>query len=185
MSSASPSRSRKCSWKARGQLVFDSSPMRSPRARSCLEHVGGVGFVADVRRPSVEMMGRRLLDHRVGDVEPELDGCGLEDLGQAPALEGRGRPLPEPLVDGGERGDEVVLTSRIETVRGETPQVQQVGPTEVPRRQGPTPVEDHCLHHHGPDNVPGQPVGPDGVEQSGRQARRKRVWTSPVLRCPP
>ena len=91
------------------------------------------------------MVGRGLLDHGVRDVEPELGGRGFEDLGQPPALERRGRALPEPLVHRGEGGDEFVLTGRIEPVGGEAPEIEQVGSAEVARGEGSAPVEDHSL----------------------------------------
>src|SRR5262249_11093966 len=43
-----------------------------------------------------------------------------------------------------------VLVARIEVVGGQTPQVQQVGPAEVARRERASPVEDDRLQTHGP-----------------------------------
>ena len=95
------------------------------------------------------MVGRCLLDDRICDVEPEVGRRRLEDLGEPPALERRRGPLPEPLVDRGEGGDEFVFAGRIETVGGEAPEIEQVRLTEVSRGQGPAPVENDSRQHHG------------------------------------
>src|SRR5215813_9343869 len=94
------------------------------------------------------MVGGRFFDDRVGDVEPELVGGSLEDLGEAPALERRCGPLPELRVDGSERCDQLVLAGRIETMSGEAPEIEEVRATQVPRGEGSTPVEDHSRHCH-------------------------------------
>jgi hypothetical protein len=109
--------------------VFDNSPIRRPRPQ-CPEDVTGIGFVANVGRPPVQVVGRGLFDHGVGDVEPHsMDAASRISASRQLECRRRAARTARPRRRG---GDEVVLPGRIETVCGEAPEVEQVGTAEIP-----------------------------------------------------
>ncbi|TMK86101.1 MAG: hypothetical protein E6G57_12835 [Actinobacteria bacterium] len=137
----------------------DPQPTVSKRA----QRRPGVGVVADVRRPRVEVVGRRLLEQRFGGVETEATRGGRQQLGEraAPLMGGRGGP--ELLLYRHQDLGHLVLAVGRQMAGDHAPGVDQLGLHED--REGAAPVEDHGVDSHAA--IP--PHGPPGSGFCGRR----------------
>ena len=101
-------------------------------------------MMADVRRPGVEVLDRRLFQDRFGHVRPDVGrrlGQQVDQAGGPPVGPGTG---PGPLLDRDQALQHLFLAVGGEMAGGQPPHVLDVD--LGPGRQRAAPIEDHRLH---------------------------------------